>query len=222
MFPQPSTTPSEPHPAPHPAPNRAPDPAPDPGAIQRAEDVQYYRRLLHGLLDVCATVTQRLAARAETPPDTQSDTQSNTGPEITLQIERLARTMRRTIAFARKVTEPPKPRPIDPRPRRRFKARGRILRDVEDVIQRRAETDREARSLRNELRERVDAPDLLEDLDDCSIKDIVTDLMRDLGIAHIPGTHPWARRTPRDIADLNARAADPTFRRPTPPAQASP
>jgi hypothetical protein len=50
-------------------------------------------------------------------------------------------------------------------------------------------------------------PDLEDEIANRSIAEIVTDICRDLGIAALPGTHPWKRRIPHDIAILNARAA---------------
>ena len=63
------------------------------------------------------------------------------------------------------------------------------------------------RRLEAELRERMDAPDLEDDIAGRSVADIVADICRDLGIAASPGSHPWKRRTPGDLTELFARAA---------------
>ena len=36
---------------------------------------------------------------------------------------------------------------------------------------------------------------------------IIADICRDLGLGAMPGTHPWMRRRPADVAALFARAA---------------
>jgi hypothetical protein len=56
----------------------------------------------------------------------------------------------------------------------------------------------------------MDAPDLDRDIESRPIDDIIKDILRDLGLAALPGTRPWKRRTPADIAELNARAAAPS------------
>jgi len=56
----------------------------------------------------------------------------------------------------------------------------------------------------------MDAPDLDRDIANRPIDDIIKDILRDLGLAALPGTRPWKRRTPADIEQLNARAAAPS------------
>ena len=115
--------------------------------------------------------------------------------------DRTIRSVRRCIFLAGKLDEPVRPA-ID-----RVAARKRIIRDVEDAIQRDTHGQNPER-LTEELRERLDSPDLEDAIDDNPVDDIIRDLLRDLGLAHIPGAHhPWKRRTPADITDLNARAA---------------
>jgi hypothetical protein len=86
-------------------------------------------------------------------------------------------------------------------PRRR-----RIIRDVEDTIQR-TTGPAEAETLHAELLDRLDAPDLDDDIENRPIGDVIADICRDLGLAALPGTHPWKRRTTEDLATLCARAA---------------
>ena len=111
--------------------------------------------------------------------------------------DRVTRSVRKSIWLVRKLSEPPKDRTA---------ARKRIIRTVEDAIQCHAEPS-DAESLQEELLDRLDAPDLDDDIDNRPVADIITDIIRDLGLAHIPGTHPWKRRTPPELAELNARAA---------------
>ena len=164
---------------------------PDYAAIQAAQ-TERFRVMLNHVIDVCVEVVDGLQAQAKTGPATA----------VAIPLEHIVRTLRRTMALAQKYAEPPKANA-----KTVARQRSRIFRDVTDVIQRSAETDREARSLRNEARERIDSPDMLDDIADLPVEKIVTDLLRDLGLAHLPGTHPWARRTPRDIAALKLWAA---------------
>ena len=88
----------------------------------------------------------------------------------------------------------------------RVAARKRIFRTVEDVIQRH-EDDVDTESLQEELMDRMDSPDLEDEIRARPIEDIITDIVRDLGLAQVPGNHPWKRRTPEDLARLCALAA---------------
>lgn len=53
----------------------------------------------------------------------------------------------------------------------------------------------------------MDAPDLDNDIRGRPIDDIIKEVCHDPGIASLPDSHPWKRRTPADITQLNARAA---------------
>jgi hypothetical protein len=120
--------------------------------------------------------------------------------------DRAARNIHQTVMLVEQVG---RPKTLASRPgAHRIAARKRIIRDVEDVIQRTA-TGPRAERLYAELAERLDGPELEEELDDRQVAEIVTDLCRDLGLAHTHGNHPWKRRTPADIAALRARAARP-------------
>ncbi len=127
--------------------------------------------------------------------------------------ERITRAIRRTMTLANKLNEPPKApaAPVfqDRGAADRAAARKRIIRDVEDTIQRTTKDD-EAERIHAEFLERLDGPDLDDDIADRPVDEIVADICRDLGIANYPGAHPWKRRTPADIAILAARAAKPT------------
>ena len=136
--------------------------------------------------------------------------------ELAIQFDRLARTVRRTVLLVRRITEPVPVRPAARPSVEPPNARRHVMREVEDVIQRRAETDQEEDALNAELLERMDGPDIIEDLGDRPTAAVIADLCRDLGIAHVPGTHPWKRRTPADIALLCARAAATPPPRPKP------
>jgi hypothetical protein len=120
--------------------------------------------------------------------------------KASIAFDRITRNIRRCVWLERYLARPVKT--ID-----RTAARKRIIRNVEDAIQRDAEDPDEAESLYEELRERLDTPDLEDEIHGRTTEDIITDILRDLGLAHISGSHPWKRRTPADVADLCIRAA---------------
>ena len=154
-------------------------PEPASHATQRDEDAQYYRQILHELIEIGADLARAVHRQATPEPNAQPNAEPSTA--------------------------------------RRLAARKRIIREVEDTIQRRTEgpeAQAQAESLNAELAERLDAPDLDDDLDQLPIADIIASICRDLGIAHHLGTHPWKRRTPRDVRDLCARAAHPRMAQP--------
>jgi hypothetical protein len=58
------------------------------------------------------------------------------------------------------------------------------------------------------LLERLDSPELGDEIDNRPADEIITDIRRDLDTAGVPGyKHPWKRRTPEDVGTLHARAA---------------
>jgi hypothetical protein len=188
-------------------------------ADQHAQDTHYYRRILHDLIDLGADLARLVHqhAKAEAAkPDTAPS--SGPAPDPTIAFERIARTIRRSIALARKLTEPV-PAPASNPARHRIAARQRIIRAVEDTIQREA-TGSEAEPLHAEFLDRLDSPDLEDDIGHRPVVDIIADICRDLGLAALPGTHPWKRRTPADIATLCARAA--RIPQPGPPPRSQP
>jgi len=188
-----------------------------PETTQTDTDKAYYRRVLHDLIDMGSDLARQVhqqatrAAEARTaalPPNTTPDPAS----DHTLAFDRMARAIRRTIALARHIAEPPATRTAIPVLHQAI-ARRRILREVEDVIQRTA-TGAQAESLHAEALDRLDGPDLVDEIAHLPIATIVADICRDLGIAAsaytTPGAaRPWKRRTPHDIALLCARAAKP-------------
>ena len=101
--------------------------------------------------------------------------------------ERVSRGTRLSILLACKLAEP----------LRRVAARKQIIRAVEDTIQRRAEDDDEAETLEVELLDRLDTLDLEDELGSRPVQDIITDILRDFGLAHVPGTHPLEAPHPR-------------------------
>ena len=199
-----SSTPSHPEPADHARPNPA---------SQRDEDAQYYRHILHELIEIGADLARALHRQATPEPSTEPGPEPASRPDPTIAFDRIARTLRRTIALARKISAPTPPGPAAQATERRRIARKQIIREVEDTIQR--ETDgAEAEALHAELYERLETMDLDDDLDSLPIADIIAAIRRDLGLGALPGTHPWKRRTPQDVRDLCARAAQPRSAQP--------
>ena len=183
---------------------------------QQAADTQFYREALHDFITIGTSLARHLHQQVTAEPQSTpqpTSTQPTPAPHAAITPEaaaiafdRLARSVRRSIMLARKLAEPPAPAK-DPA-QHRTTARKRIIREVEDAIQRHSHADdADPASLTTELHDRLDTPDLDRDLTTRPIADIITELCRDLGLAALPGTNPWRRRTPQDIQDLNARAA---------------
>jgi hypothetical protein len=120
-------------------------------------------------------------------------------PTAAIAYERITRSIRLSALLSRKFDEPVQT--VD-----RVATRKRIIRVVEDAIQRHDDVH-EAEHLQAELHERLDTPDLEDELGDRPVEDIIADIIRDLGLAASPGAHPWKRRTPAEIAELCTRAA---------------
>jgi hypothetical protein len=206
---------------------------------QYAADAQYYRQALHELIDMGTGLARLLHQQATTqahaaPQDPGSQPAPVPAPDPLISIaaafDRIARAVRRSIALARSLADPVPPA-RDPA-QHRAAARKRILRDVEDAIQRTAPGSGHAASdhaapdgsgaddadadeagdeaLLAELHDRLDAPDLDDDISSRPVAEIITEICRDLGLAALPGAHPWKRRTPADLEQLCARAAAPS------------
>ncbi len=191
-----------------------------------AADAHYYRHVLHDLVDMGAGLArllhQQAIAQAQAAPH-DPGTQPAPAPALNVAVtvaltaafDRIARAVRRSIALARSLAEPIQPA-SDP-VQHRAAARKRILREVEDAIQRTASgadaadaDDASAEALTAELHDRLDASDLDEDIGSRPVAEIITEICRDFGLAALPGTHPWKRRTPADLEQLCARAAAPS------------
>ncbi len=158
-----------------------------------------------------ATAAQPALAPAPAPAASLQD--------LAAAFDDISRTVRRCIMLAQNLDAPRKPART-PAPSHtpapdRTAARTRILRAVEDTLGRQDYDDSyrvcdPTEALHAELLDRTDAPDLDRDIESRPIDDIIKDILRDLGLAALPGTRPWKRRTPADIAELNARAAAPS------------
>ena len=163
-------------------------------------DVQFYRTMLHELIELGVGLARDVCSQAKAEP-------SQALPDAAVMFERVSRAVRRTIALAQRLGEPVAA-PVADAARRL--ARRRIVRQVEDLIQLKAEGPEREDCLRAELYERMDGPELEEELDLRPAAEIIADICRDLGLAAMSGTRPWMRRTPADIVALCARAARPS------------
>ena len=175
---------------------------PHPAALldQQAADAQRYRALLHELMDMGMGMARSVHGQA-----TAGTRDPAAAHEAARAFDLLSRAVCRTVALARRVTEP-LPQRADP-------AQRRSVRDVKDVRQWSdseldAALDAEAaEALHAELSERLDAPELGDEIGTRPTAEVVAGICRDLGLGRLRGTHPWTRRTPADVAALCERAA---------------
>ena len=173
---------------------------------QQAADAHHYREVLHDLIGMGTALARRLhdQAIAPAPRPALAPAAPSPAPDLIVlatAFDRIARAVRRSIALAQPIA------PAHDPAAHRAAARKRILREVEDAIQRRHHEGDTAEDLNAELRDRLDGPDLDWDLATPPTPDIIAEICRDLGLAALPGTDPWKRRTPADIRMLCTRAA---------------
>lgn len=157
---------------------------------------------------VCAGGT----AKAETVPQASPDEAAitaNTLASLALTYERVARTIRRNTRLDEHLDRPGLDRAASLAAVRR-----RVIRKVEDAIRRDDRLGPETKKSRSlELLERLEGLDAEADLLHTPPDTLVENLCHDLEIGLLPGMKSL-RRTPGDIARLNARAAP----EPSPPA----
>jgi hypothetical protein len=131
---------------------------------------------------------------------------SEPAPDFTVSCTRVSRSVRRSVMLADRLSKPAKAQAAEDPAKTTIAARKQIIRAVEDSIAHDAPADA-AERLQSEFLERLDSPELEEEIAARRVIDIVTDIRRDLGLAGEPGQRPWKRRTPQDVALLCARAA---------------
>jgi len=160
-------------------------------------DLEQCRQVLRNLLEVGNEIAVMLARQALSQENAPAEAQ-----KAAASYNAVAQSLRRTVMLQEKLAKPRKTSV------NRVAARKRIIRDVEDAIESQAEPD-EQETLRAEFLERLDSPDLEDDINARPLADIIADICRDLGVgaAALPDTNPFKRRIPHDIAILNARAA---------------
>jgi len=156
---------------------------------------QHRQETLDDVLAVGMRFVHRADFRAEAEPETLS--------EMAVVYERAARAVRRTIALQHQLDQAPS------RPQLRAVARRQLIRTAEDAIQQRAPTEADAERLTAELRERLDAPELDDEIGNRPVDEIIADICHDLGLGNVQELHRHKRRTPDDVAELCARASHP-------------
>ena len=187
---------------------------PQPNTPQpNTEETQHHRQLLNALIDQAATLATHIHAQA------LATTEPGELHEATRAFDRVARALRRTILLAQKLAEPrAAPRPAtSTTTESRTAARKRIIRGVENAIDRTAANPREADALHAEFIERLEGPDIDADLDHLPVADIIDIIVRDLGLDNAAYAAPALRRTPAHIETLNTRATGRTPKPATPP-----
>jgi hypothetical protein len=193
-----------------------------PSAAEVGEDALYYRRVLRHLVEIgdefaelvreeARQLVRCQAEAAKRYSDPQTAPAPSLPPDLVDAYERITRSMRRTIMLAEKLAQPTKATSSQ----HRIAARKRIIRDVEDAIHNNAPPGEEEK-LHAEFLERLDSPDLEDEIANRTVPDIVQDICRDLGVAGLYDEHPWKRRVPHDIATLCARAAASSLKQPPP------
>ncbi len=184
-----------------------PTPTPLPPPPQAPEDDDaYYRAVLQDLITRGADLARQLHENAAKHPEA----------DHTISFDRIARTIRRTIALARHIqTTPPKARMAAPE---RAKAREKIIRTIEDAIEVKGRHTKgfDNRIYFEELNERLLDDQLEIDLQTRSIDDIIEEIARDLNVNAQERSWRHKRRTPATLAELRTRARAPAAG-PTPP-----
>ena len=173
---------------------------------QRDEDAQYYRGILHELVEMATDIARAVhrqaapkpAAEQSADPTPESTAPApNPSPQQAIAFDRIARTIRRTIALARKLSEPDR---APPGPKEHC-AEG-CDECCPSARQRRtdsAETD----ALHAEPCDRPEQPDfdadedLGDDLDEQSLADLIASLRHDTGFATLTDAQLRQRRTPQ-------------------------
>jgi len=185
--------------------NQTPSARAESAADHEAEDSMFYRDVLHELIAMGSEVARMIHGQAKAQDAARYSDEP--APDVTEAFERIARSIRRSIMLARKVAEP-LPVVAGRGPHDRVAARQHIARQVERAIDREA-SDAERPSMRGELQERLDAPDLDFNLDTLPIDEIIINICHDLGLGLGESPTQWKRRTPEDISVLMAQAKAP-------------
>ena len=179
---------------------------------QRAENAQYYLRVLHRMIDLGANLAERIQQTPVNPAEaTAAGLEPDAAPTDTVsrEFDRVTRGVRRSIILAQRIQDPVAARAEADPAQYRILARKRILRVVEDEIHDKFDGEA-AEAMRQELLERLDSPELEDAIDTRPIDEIIVDIRRDLDTAGTPGfRHAWKRRTSEDVATLHGLAAKP-------------
>ena len=164
---------------------------------------EHHKAILNELVDMAADIARAIHKQA-TKPGAQTPAEDPIIP-----FDRIARTIRKTIALAQYLDKPQRPQ------QDRTTARRKIIRRIEDNIHISEKSPR-AEALDREFRERLDASEFDHELATRPIEDIIDEIIHDLGLDPRAGLFKWKRRTPEDVKILNQKAATPS---PSPPGQ---
>ena len=172
----------------------------------------HYDQVLRDLVDMATDIARMIHAQMARQASPQNQAAGpalppNTDPTpgLTIAFDRISRTIRRTVLLAKKLPELGQERKPENSTLRRIADRKRIIRRVEDVIQRNAKPEH-LEALQAEFCERLDSADLDDDIDHRPIEDIIADICRDLRVA-IPFAPNYKRRTPAEVETLRTQAA---------------
>ncbi len=170
-------------------------------AVTSAETLDACRSLVMELAQLGMARVRRLHAQ---------DADADAGAGIGDLLDRAERGLRQTILLAERLATP---RQEQAGPDR-VEARKQIIRGVEDRIARAARVDHHGEAtgtrLRAEFLERLDSPELEDDVAGRPVCEIIDEICRDLGIEAPAEIRVFKRRTPDDVAALNRLAAMPT------------
>ncbi len=174
---------------------------PDPG--QQAEDAQLYRCVLHELIhigtDLARLTHQKAVAHAQAA--LQNATPSTPHEDHAAAFDRIARAIRRSIALARTLTDPPPPAPA---PRA---ARTPTPQRPEDAPIPSATPEPDTDAPTTNHRDRPDAPDQDDDVTNRPIAEVIAEICRDLAVP-----------VPSSVSTQATPAHTPTPTRPRPQA----
>ena len=183
------------------------EPAPD----LRHENAQHYIRVLHRLIDLGASLAERIQQQPVNHAEAIAagiEPSAELATAVSLEFDRTVLGIRRSILLAQHIQNPAPVRAASDPAQHRTLVRQRLIRVVDDEIHEKFRGEA-ADALRRELVERLESPELEYEIDTRPADDIITDIRRDLGIVGLPGYHhPWKRRTAGDVAELHARAAE--------------
>ena len=164
-------------------------------AAQRVENRERFCAILCRVIDRGADIIEAL------------DPSTDAG-EAARAYHQVARDIRQGIMLADKLAAPiPESRPASGiAAANRVAARKRIIREVQDTIHQTTRGEA-AENLEYELLERLDAPELEDELVNRPVEDIIVDICRDFGLRSNPIPTTWKRRTPPDVDAMAELAA---------------
>ncbi len=177
---------------------------------QRVDRTQHYLRVLDGLIDLGVSLAERIQRQPVNHAEEAAagiEPSAEPAAAVSLAFDRTVRGVRRSILLAQRMQDPAPARAAADPAQHRSLVRQRILRVVEDEIHEKFRGEA-AEALRQELVERLESPELEDEIDSRPVDEIIIDIRHDLDTAGEPGyRHPWKRRTPGDVANLHALAA---------------